>query len=380
MIFDSMTIACCAIVLILAIVSIHSNALFRKIHETERQEENEMPKLSVIITAHNAARELENNLSWILSQIYSPGYEVIVVNAASTDDTEEVLKRFKSSNSNLYTTFTPNSSRYMSRKKLAVTLGVKAAKNEWIVLIEPYCRPESNHWLEAIGRRCTKRNNLVLGYSNFEESKNIFQKIINTRNLFRQHLIMYEASKKIAYCAGTNNIAFRRSDFMNHNGFASNLRYLRGEYDFIVNDLAEKERTAIITERDVKLTEQIQSLKVWRSNHLFYLETRKHLQRSFSHRFIYNMDTTLQIVNYLTEICFIVFSISYARWAITIATSCALLLTISLRTFYGMRVTKNFNENVSAFSIIPCEILAIISNLSYMVKYRLADKMNFIRK
>jgi glycosyltransferase involved in cell wall biosynthesis len=380
MIFDTMTIACCAIVLILAIISIHCNALFRKLHEAERQEESKMPKLSVIITAHDAARDLEDNLSGILSQVYSPGYEVIVVNAASTDDTEGVLKRFNSLNSNLYTTFTPDSSRYMSRKKLAVTLGVKAAKNEWIVLIEPYCRPDSDHWLETIGRYCTEHYNLVLGYSNFEKDKNVFRKSIYTKNMFRQYQIMREASKGTAYCAGTNNIAFRRSDFMSHNGFASNLRYLRGEYDFIVNDLAETGRTAVITEPDVKLTERISSLKKWRNNHLYYMETRKHLQRSFRHRLTYDIDTILQTTNYLVDICFIVTSILYARWIITIAACFALLLTITLRTYYGMRVAKNFNEHASVFSIVPIEISSIISNLGYMVKYMMADKMNFIRK
>ena len=380
MIFDTITIACCAIVLILAIISIHSNALFRKLHETESQEESEMPKLSVIITAHDAAKELEDNLSAILSQVYSPGYEVIVVDAASTDATEEVLKLFKSLNDNLYTTFTPDSSRYMSRKKLAVTLGVKATKNEWVVLIESDCRPDSDHWLETIGRRCTKNNNLVLGYSNFEKGKSVFRKFIYVENMFRQHQIMREASKGTAYRAGTNNIAFRRSDFMSHNGYASNLRFLRGEYDFIINDLAEERRTAVITEPNVKLTEKIPSLKKWRNNHLYYMETRKHLQRSFSHRITYNIDTTLQILNYLVEISLIVASILYARWIITIAACFALLLTIALRTFYGMKVAKNFNERASIFLIVPFEISSIICKFVYMIRYMMADKMNFIRK
>lgn len=375
-----MTIACCAIVLIIAIISVHSNAFFRKLHENGRQDAVNMPKLSVIITAHDQAKELEENLSAILSQVYAPGFEVIVVNAASSDDTEEVLKRFKSHNENLYTTFTPDSSRYMSRKKLAITLGIKAAKNEWIVLTEAYCIPESEHWLEAIGSRCTEQTDLVLGYSNFVKAKNLFRKFINFERMYNQYVDMQEASKGIAYRAGGRNLAFRRSRFMKHNGFVSNLRYLRGEYDFLVNDLANKGRTAVVIEKEGRLTEQVPSAKSWRNSHLFYMETRKHLYRKFHHRMIYNIDTTLMVVNYLIQIATFAISALYAKWLITIAASVALLLTIILRTIYGYHVVRRLNEKTPILCIVPYEIFSVISKFGYKLRYMMADKMNFIRK
>src|SRR5690606_21546991 len=53
--------------------------------------------VSVIICARNEARNLERNLPAILAQRYTNGagkkrYEVIVVNDASDDDTEQVLQ------------------------------------------------------------------------------------------------------------------------------------------------------------------------------------------------------------------------------------------------------------------------------------------------
>ncbi len=49
----------------------------------------------------------------------------------------DFLKRTAAENPHLYYTYIPESSRYMSRKKLQITLGVKAAKYEWIILTEP---------------------------------------------------------------------------------------------------------------------------------------------------------------------------------------------------------------------------------------------------
>jgi glycosyltransferase involved in cell wall biosynthesis len=380
MIFDTMTIACCAAVLIIALVSAHCNAFFRKFNETERQEDNDLPKLSVIITAHDQAQELSNNLPAFLSQVYPAGYEVIVVNAASNDDTEDVLKRFKSINSNLYTTFTPDSSRYMSRKKLAITLGVKAAKNEWIVLTEPSCIPISDKWLASIGHRCTDHNDIVIGYSNFQKGKNIFRKFIGFERLVAQYYNMNEAAKRTAFCAGGHNIAFRKSEFMKVNGFSSNLRYLRGEYDFIINDLAKEGRTAIVTEPDSRLEEQGPTTKSWRNGHLFYMETRKHLQRRHSHRMLYNIDITLLIISYLLEIGGIISSALLSLWIITAAASLALIISLTLRTIYGMKIVKRFHEDTPAFCIVPYEIFVVFCNFGYKIRYMMADKMDFIRK
>ena len=53
-------------------------------------------KYSIVMTCYDQATELESNLPAFLTQEYEPGYEVIVVNESSTDQTEDVLKLFKS--------------------------------------------------------------------------------------------------------------------------------------------------------------------------------------------------------------------------------------------------------------------------------------------
>lgn len=83
-----------------------------------------LPPISIIITPHENARELEENLPLFLEQDYPSDFKVIVVAWKSDSDDEDVLKRY-SSNPHLYTTYIPDSSRYMSRKKLAITLRLK---------------------------------------------------------------------------------------------------------------------------------------------------------------------------------------------------------------------------------------------------------------
>ena len=112
--------------------------------ETAKQEEESLESrepISVIITAHDNLYELEHNLQMFLQQKYPADYQVIVVCQSTDGETQDYLKRMAAENSHLYYTYIPESSRYMSRKKLQITLGVKAAKYEWIILTEPTCTP-----------------------------------------------------------------------------------------------------------------------------------------------------------------------------------------------------------------------------------------------
>ncbi len=68
----------------------------------------------------------------------------------------------------------------MSRKKLQITLGVKAAKHEWIILTEPNCRPSNDKWFQTMARQCQDPNHLVLGYVALDEEN-------QERTPFRQH-------------------------------------------------------------------------------------------------------------------------------------------------------------------------------------------------
>lgn len=75
-----------------------------------------------------------------LSQDY-PDYEVIVVNDGEDSDSEDVLKILSSENKHLYYTYVPVDTQYLSHKKLALTMGIKAAKNDILLFTEANCQP-----------------------------------------------------------------------------------------------------------------------------------------------------------------------------------------------------------------------------------------------
>ncbi|MBP5386413.1 MAG: glycosyl transferase family 2, partial [Prevotella sp.] len=130
MTIDLLTITAGAILLILALLTPLMNPFFRRIRKTQVSASGEQPPVTILLVSNGDHVALDEHLPIFLTQEYSPGYEVVVVTEKADVETENVLKRY-SQNERLYHTFVPESSRYMSKSKLAITLGVKAAKNEW---------------------------------------------------------------------------------------------------------------------------------------------------------------------------------------------------------------------------------------------------------
>lgn len=110
------------------------------------------------------AVELEQNLLAFLTQEYEPGYEVIVVDENSTDNTEDVLKLLKQDYPHLYSTFLPKPHMQTLRRKNALNIGSKAAKNEWIIIAKINRAPSTNDLLKAINDVFDDYAAITLGY------------------------------------------------------------------------------------------------------------------------------------------------------------------------------------------------------------------------
>ena len=129
------------------------------------EEGNKLP-VSIIIYAKNDSENLKKHLPALLTQDY-PEYQVVVINDGSSDDTDDTLKFFQNEYKHLYHTYVPSDARYLSRRKLAFTLGVKAAKYDILLFTEANCQPLSDQWLSAMVGGYTPETSIVLGYCKY---------------------------------------------------------------------------------------------------------------------------------------------------------------------------------------------------------------------
>lgn len=380
MTIDNLTIITSGIVLLVALVAPMVNIFFRQrrrmatdTEATDGTGTAQVP-VSIVITVHDKAMQLEKNLPAFLTQDYPAGYEVIVVVSSSDDSTDDVLKQF-ANYPNLYTTFIPSTSRYISRRKLAITIGVKAAKHEWVLLTDAECMPPSANWLKAMTRQCAKGTDMVTGYSNYGENTSPYKRF------YRLHDELYlirQAQRGTPYRTTCSNLLFRKSMFMTQRGFDGNLTYVRGEYDFLVNKYATNTNTALELAPEAWLTEDEPTRKSWRNRHLFYMETRKHLQRSMACRLAYNTDMTMMHLTWLAIMAAGVVAAITSNWIIAIATLLATIITVTFRSLLTSHVARMYNLKVSPLKLFFYEISTAWSKVIYLLRYRMADKNNFI--
>ena len=177
-----------------------------------------MNKFSVIMTVFDNGKDLEENLPAYLTQQYEPGYEVIVVDESSTDNTDDVLKLMKQQYPHLYTTFLPKPDIHLVRKRLALTIGVKAAKNEQIIFTDIKAFPKDDTWLQTISDNLGNTSGIMLARYNKkgELLMHTFEGIEEVSN----YIIKGERQRADGHKC-------------------THLKNLRGKYDFIVVRTAE---------------------------------------------------------------------------------------------------------------------------------------------
>lgn len=200
--------------------------------------------ISVIICARNEVQNLKKNLPLILNQNY-PNFELIVVDDCSNDGTEWFLRDLSLEHKNLKIVTINDHPRFKHGKKFALTLGIKAAKNENLIFTDADCYPASENWLSLMQRNFSDETEIVLGYSPYEVKGGFLNKLIRYETFITALNYLSYALKSIPYMGVGRNLAYKKSLFFRGKGFASHMHILSGDDDLFVNQNANKSNTKI---------------------------------------------------------------------------------------------------------------------------------------
>ncbi len=204
----------------------------------------EHPPVTVIICAKDEVDNLRKFLPFVLEQDYRD-FEVIVINDGSTDDTDILLNDLCTENPRLRTTFVPLGANNLSTKKLGLTLGIKAAKNDLLLFTDADCMPEDKTWIDRMVRNFTPNTDFVLGYGGYLKKKGFLNRLITYDTLFIGLQYLGMALERKPYMGVGRNMAYRKETFFAHRGFASTLHLTSGDDDLMVNKAANKHNTRI---------------------------------------------------------------------------------------------------------------------------------------
>ena len=232
-----------------------------------------LPPVSVVMAAQNDGEWLRTNLVYLLEQDY-PDFEVVVVDYLSTDDTQFVLRLLAENYKNLkIVTFHENVNGYLGLK-YPLSIGIKSAKNDILLLAEPECMPmEHTHfnWIrEMVSGYVHDHIDIVLGYCGITYKPSLFNWLQQYDNLDYSVEYLGAAALRHPFTGNGRNLSYRRSLFMKKDGFIYHYHIPDGADDMFVNQNCRRRNTSVVLSRDAfTVVEPQPSLRQW---HVF----RKH--------------------------------------------------------------------------------------------------------
>ena len=347
----------------------------------EQVSENSVP-LTVIIICRDSADMIMENIPSILEQDYEH-FDVILIDDASTDNTKDVINILEHKYKNLRHTFLPPTTRYLSRKKLALTLGIRSAKSEWIVITEPDCIPSSPLWLKSLSGYMAESKDFVIGYSNFKPSDTfhssfaIYKKRISQMRFF--HAAAASSNSK-ATGGFLCNMAMRKSVFMANKGFSRNLNLLRGEATLLIDEMAMKGRTAIAAIAQAAVTQREPAKKLWVSEQAVDMETAKYMsKRAKWLRFCWASGTMFRYIYLIGSLCSSVFMIYKTEYIYAAIIFVVLIANGILRYCFIKQSASVFNEKVSIFLPLYFSLISPFTSMRNEINRR-KHRAEFYRK
>jgi cellulose synthase/poly-beta-1,6-N-acetylglucosamine synthase-like glycosyltransferase len=111
---------------------------------------SEQRPVSVIICARDEADNIVKNLPGVLVQNYRTSHEVILVNDNSSDDTKYLLDELHKIFKNLTPIQLTGEGKLMAGKKFPLSMGIRSAKYETLLLTDADCVPASENWMQLM--------------------------------------------------------------------------------------------------------------------------------------------------------------------------------------------------------------------------------------
>lgn len=206
--------------------------------------DNDLPPVTIIIAARNEADNLFENLPFILEQNY-PQFEVIVINHQSVDDSSHLLNAYTRQYPNLRVIEVNRNHHLRPGKKLPITLGVKGAKYDHLLLTDADCRPASNNWLRSMSSHFISGKEIVLGYGPYNKKKGFVNRLIRFDTAWIAMNYFSMALSRLPYMGVGRNLAYSKELFNEVHGFKSHYSLPSGDDDLFIQEAAKKNNYSI---------------------------------------------------------------------------------------------------------------------------------------
>ncbi|MBU1369490.1 MAG: glycosyltransferase [Bacteroidetes bacterium] len=219
--------------------------------------------VSVVISARNEYHNLQRFLPLILDQDY-PDFEVVVVNDCSDDESAEFLDQLARDHAKLKVVHLRQSLNFFQGKKFPLSMGIKSAKHDLLLLTDADCYPENRQWISQIADSYSPQTEVVLAYGPYERQPGLLNKLIryDTLHIAIQYMSLAMIGKP--YMGVGRNLSYRKSLFLRNKGFTSHYKISSGDDDLFIHQVANKGNTGLlVSDKNRMVSLPKQSFTAW---------------------------------------------------------------------------------------------------------------------
>ncbi|MDR0844188.1 MAG: glycosyltransferase [Tannerella sp.] len=345
----------------------------RKASRMRREKASTLP-VSVVVYAGNESENLQKYLPSLLTQKY-PEYEVIVVNDGSTDETNDVLKSLEQKYSHLYYTYIPEEAKYLSRKKLALTLGIKAAKYDILLFTEANCQPVSDQWIASISSAYTPDTEIVLGFCAYQYTKGFVHQLIAYDNLVSGLQYISSALAHRPFTGNGRNLSYRKELFFRNKGYYKSLALHAGDDDLFINESASRKNTQVVySPESITQTPPVTYFRIWRDTKVSRASTQRYYKgASF---LFFRWEKVTYFLFLFTSVAIIIMGVNdYENWLPGALAGSLFLIRYIIKSIVLYRSAKMLQQKPTTGWLFVLEFIHPLFDL-YVGFYRMFRRRN----
>jgi glycosyltransferase involved in cell wall biosynthesis len=288
-----------AFVLVTAVQLFYYLYFFRRLafYNPQPKEQSQQHPVSVVICARDEDENLALHLPGILVQSYPTTNEIIVVNDNSIDDSTYILAELQKTFKKLQIVDLKQEALLIPGKKFPLSIGIKEAKHEVVLLTDADCVPASENWMLKMQDAFSNGVEVALGYGAYQKAPGLLNKVIRFETF---HTALQYFSYALAgkpYMGVGRNLAYRKNTFLRNKGFSSINHIPSGDDDLFINQVANKHNTAVVLDQDAfTVSKPKQSWKEWMRQKNRHYTTGKFYKTS--HKFLLGLYTLSQFLFY----------------------------------------------------------------------------------
>jgi cellulose synthase/poly-beta-1,6-N-acetylglucosamine synthase-like glycosyltransferase len=210
--------------------------------------------VTVLVAAHNEFQNLKILIPKLFEQDYE-SFDVMIVNDRSTDRTKRLLEEMMAIYPKLRSVtikYTPN---HVTSKKYAMTLGIKVAKHDVILLTDADCIPDSDQWIRKMTAPVREdQKTFAIGFSGYAQKSGFLNNWIQFETILTALFYMSFGLWKKPFMAVGRNLCYRKSFFMEVKAFKGLWHIQGGDDDLFVNQYANGKNAAIVLDPSANTT------------------------------------------------------------------------------------------------------------------------------